>query len=40
MAFIEDLTEKSIPSDSDYLIVEDSESTKKYNLEIWLKNTN
>lgn len=29
MAFIEDLTEKSTPSDSDYLIVEDSESTKK-----------
>ena len=29
MAFIEDLTEKSTPSDSDYLIIEDSESTKK-----------
>lgn len=29
MAFIDDLAEKSTPNDSDYLIIEDSESTKK-----------
>lgn len=39
MAFIEDLTEKSIPSDSDYLIVEDSESTKKIQFRNLAKKT-
>ena len=39
MAFIEDLTEKSIPSDSDYLIVEDSEGTKKIQFRNLAKKT-